>query len=164
MMPALGDVTVGPGDLTALGRQPPTTRVKRLPPRSVRIRHRARYGSATHVMPADLTTCMPGLASRSPASRPVRSTRPAYLGGAVRTRCLEVVAAPVPAAGQALAGEPPRERQQIKITPDHGAQGRLAVHDNQSHGLLAPPDRDLPAPFAPRPVSPAERVARNTAR
>jgi len=60
-----------------------------------------------------------------------------------------VVAAPVPAVGQALVGEPPREVQQIKITLDHGAQGRLAVHDNQPCGLLAPADRDLSAHFCP---------------
>jgi hypothetical protein len=67
----------------------------------------------------------------------------------VRTRCLEVVAASVLAVGQALVGEPPREGQQIKITLDHGAQGRLAVHDNQPYGLLAPADRDLSTHLCP---------------
>ena len=86
---------------------------------------------------------MAGLASRCRASRPVRSTRPAYLCGAGRTRCLQVVPASVLAVDQALVGEPPREGQQIKITLDQGAQCRLAVRDNQPYGLLAPADRDL---------------------
>jgi hypothetical protein len=77
---------------------------------------------------------------------------------------LRVAAARVLAVGQALAGEPPREGQEIKITLHHGAQGRLAVHDNQPYGLLAPADRDLSAHCLPDRVSPAERVVRSTAR
>src|SRR5271169_4945037 len=100
---------------------------------------------------------MPWLASRSRASRPVRSTRPAYSGGAVRTRCLEVVPASVLAVGQALVGEPPREGQQIKITLDHGA--RSPCCPRQSTVRPASASRPGPVhPFAPDRVSPAERV------
>jgi hypothetical protein len=54
MMPDLGDVTIGPGDVMALGRQSltpgeaPAALVGAYPAE-------ARYGSATQVMPADLT-------------------------------------------------------------------------------------------------------------
>jgi hypothetical protein len=83
MMPDLGDVTVGPGDVMALRRQS-LTPVKRPPPWSVRIRQRARYGVSDASHACGLDDLNAGLASRSRASRLVRSTRPTYLGGASR--------------------------------------------------------------------------------
>ena len=87
MVPDLGDVTIGPGDVMALGRQSltpgeaPAALVGAYPAEGP-----VRVSDASHACGLDDLNA--GLASRSRASRLVRSTRPAYLGGAVRTRCL----------------------------------------------------------------------------
>jgi hypothetical protein len=88
MMPDLGDITVGPGDVTA---------------------QRATVTNINGEAPA-------ALLGASPAEGPV------WVSDASHACGLDDL--------NAVVG------QQIKITLDHGAQGRPAVHDNQPYGLL----------------------------